>query len=87
MVSSGMSEEAWEYLKFGHIKAEIRDGQIIAAKMVVNVGKKNTKKRHRYITFITPEAWNALEEWKNFRESWGLQTIHGLSVTDGRPPI
>lgn len=86
MTSSGISVEAWEYLKFGHIEPQTQDGQIVAAKMIVNVGKKITKKRHRYITFITPEAWNALEEWKNFRKSWGEDVTDDSWVIRDRIP-
>jgi hypothetical protein len=54
MVSSGMSVEGWEYLRWGHIEPQERDGKIVAAKMNVNVGKRSTRKRRRYFTYISP---------------------------------
>jgi hypothetical protein len=51
-VSSGIRLGAWDYLKWGHITK--LDG---AAKMHVYAGEEE-----EYFTFITSEAYNALEE-------------------------
>ena len=46
-VSCGMSIEAWEYLKYGHIESQKRDGKIVAAKMTVFSGKKQSSKKRQ----------------------------------------
>jgi hypothetical protein len=71
MSSCGMSVEAWEYLRWGHIQPHERDGKIVAAKMYVNVGKRSTRKRRQYYTYITPEAYFAVKEWMDYRASCG----------------
>jgi integrase len=60
-VSSGIRLGAWDYLKWGHITK--LDG---AAKMRVYAGEEE-----EYFTFITSEAYNALEEWMEFRKKSG----------------
>ena len=60
-VSSGIRLGAWDYLKGGHITK--LDG---AAKMHVYAGEEE-----EYFTFITSEAYNALEEWMEFRKKSG----------------
>jgi hypothetical protein len=62
MLSSGMRLEAWNYLRWSHIKPIERDGKIVAAKMTVYAGDPE-----EYFTFITPEAYQALLSWMNFR--------------------
>jgi len=41
-------------------------GEIIAAKLVVYAGD-----REQYYCFMTPEAYNSLKEWMEFRISYG----------------
>ena len=67
MVSSGIRVGAFETLRYKHITA-IPDekGNIVAAKMTIYPGDKE-----EYFTFITPEAYKALEDWINFRRSYG----------------
>lgn len=71
MSSCGMSVEAWEYLRWGHIQPQERDGKILAAKVDVNVGKRSTRKRRQYYTYITPEAYFVVKEWMDYRASCG----------------
>jgi len=56
MASSGIRIGAWDYLKWGHITPIERDGQIVAAKMLVYQGTNE-----EYYTFITHEAYNAIQ--------------------------
>jgi integrase len=67
MISSGIRVGAFETLRWKHI-IPITDetGNIVAAKMTVYPGDKE-----EYFTFITPEAYNAVKEWMDFRESFG----------------
>jgi hypothetical protein len=69
MSSSGIRVGAWDYLKWGHVTPIVdkSDGRpIIAAKIRVYVGEDD-----EYFTFITPEAYNELNEWMNFRKTNG----------------
>jgi integrase len=66
MASSGIRVGAWDYLQWGHIRQVERDGEIIAAKMIVYAGEDE-----EYFTFISPEALRALQEWVSYRQSSG----------------
>lgn len=67
MASSGIRIGAWDYLRWKHV-APIKDkqGDIIAAKIMVYAGD-----REEYYSFITPEAYHCLNEWMEFRKSYG----------------
>lgn len=43
-----------------------KNGSIVAAKI-----KGNTKTNKHYYSFITSEAYSAVKDWMNFRESFG----------------
>lgn len=66
MSSCGMRLGGWENLRWGDIEP-IRDGEkILAAKITVYRGDIE-----EYFTFISPEAYEELEAWMNFRASQG----------------
>lgn len=68
MLSSGMRLGAWDYLKWKHI-IPIRNEQndeIIAAKIIVYAGEND-----QYFSFISPEAFQALQDWMIYRSSYG----------------
>jgi integrase len=74
MSSCGMRLDAWAYLQWKHVERIIRDGKIVAAKIIIYADEPE-----QYRTFITPEAYEALEEWietrkhegeKIFEDSW-----------------
>jgi integrase len=83
MESSGIRIWAWEYLRWKHIKPLDKDGQpvdrdlppgqIAAAKISVYGGEEE-----EYFSYITPEAYNSLKEWMNFRAANG-EDINGES--------
>jgi hypothetical protein len=77
--SSGIRVGAWEYLKWKHIEPIRRDDKIVAAKIIVYAGENE-----QYFSFMTPEAFEALQEWMNYRrksgedingESWLMRTL------------
>jgi integrase len=74
MISSGIRLGSWDEMKWKHIEPmEDSEGNIIAAKLVVYPGDKE-----EYYTFLTPEAYNALMEWMDYRRTHG-ETICGDS--------
>ncbi|MDR4492628.1 MAG: hypothetical protein R2685_17330 [Candidatus Nitrosocosmicus sp.] len=87
MVSSGIRLAAWDDLKYKHIQAIEKEGAIIAAKIIVYPGSDE-----QYFSFITPEAYNSLIEWRNFRqingedvneESWILRNLWDVTTPSG----
>jgi integrase len=67
MVSSGIRVGAWDYLKWGHIQPIYQDDKLVAAKILVYAEDED----HNYFSFITPEAYLALEKWMEFRKKAG----------------
>jgi hypothetical protein len=77
--SSGIRVGAWAYLKWKHVEPIKRDDKIVAAKITVYAGEYE-----EYFSFITPEAFQALQEWMDYRkqsgeeitgESWLMRTL------------
>jgi hypothetical protein len=66
MASSGIRLGAWDSLLWEHITPIIRDGRIIAAKILVYAGEQE-----QYYSFITPEALYELQKWMDFRKNSG----------------
>jgi hypothetical protein len=66
MSSSGIRLGAWDYLQWRHIIPIKKNGNIIAAKIIVYAGD-----HEEYFSFITPEAYYELEKWINFRRESG----------------
>jgi hypothetical protein len=67
MVSSGIRIGAWDYLRWKHVLPLTNDlDELVAAKLLVYAGDQE-----EYYTFITPEAYNLLKEWMDFRASYG----------------
>lgn len=79
MASSGIRVGAWDHLKWGHVIPIKKDGKVVAAKMIVYSGEAD-----EYFTFLSHEAYDALESWINYRkasgeyissESWLMRTL------------
>ncbi len=67
MLSSGIRVGAWDYLKWKHIiPIKNEKDEVIAAKIIVYAGTKE-----EYFSFITPEAFIAVQEYIDFRASCG----------------
>jgi hypothetical protein len=74
MASSGIRLGAWEFLRWKDVIPISDDnGNMIAAKLIVYAGELD-----EYYTFVTPEAYSALNEWMDFRSSYG-ERISGAS--------
>jgi hypothetical protein len=69
MAASGIRLGAWDYLRWKHIiPLKSETGEILAAKIVVYAGDAE-----EYFSFITPEAYNSLKDWMEFRSKYGEQ--------------
>ena len=67
MISSGIRTGAWDTLQWKHITPfKNNKGEVIAAKLIVY-----PQDQDEYYCFITPEAYNSLKEWMDFRTSYG----------------
>lgn len=73
MISSGIRVGAWDYLKWKHIVPVKKEDKMLAAKVIVYA-----EERDQYYSFITPEAYQALQDWMDFRSSYG-ERINGDS--------
>jgi hypothetical protein len=72
-ISSGIRVGSWDFLQWKHVVPIEKDGIIVAAKISV----QNTKINYRnYYSFITPEAYNSLKDWMEFRK------LHGEVITE-----
>lgn len=65
MCTSGIRGGAWDYLKWSNILPVKRNGEIVAAKILVYAGEPDS-----YYSFITVEAYQACLDWMNFRASY-----------------
>jgi integrase len=73
MCSSGMRIEGWNYLRWRNIKLFERNGQIIAAKIVIYEGDVE-----EYYSFITTETYYSIKDWMDYRKEAG-ESINGDS--------
>jgi integrase len=64
--SSGIRVGAWDGLKLKHLKPIERDGVLVACKVTVYANESE-----EYATFITPEAYRAVENYVHFRQMYG----------------
>ena len=90
MISSGIRLGAWNYLKWKHITPIMRNGKVVAAKIIVYQGDPE-----QYFSFITPEAFSELEKWIIYRkecgediteESWLMRNIWDRNKGSKRKP-
>ena len=88
MASSGVRVGFWDYLHWSHLKPIEKNGEIIAAKMIVYGGEDE-----EYFTFISPSAWSELSAWRKYREtsgesikddSWVMRDLWDTRVAQGR---
>jgi hypothetical protein len=88
MASSGNRLGAWGYLLWEHITPITRDGKLIAAKILVYAGDQE-----QYFSFVTPEAFNELQRWIDFRnksseritgKSWVMRDLWNTRICSRR---
>jgi integrase len=72
MISSGIRVGSFDYLQWKHVIPIKRKGVIIAAKLIVTNTKINNR---QYFSFISPEAYNLLKDYMDFRH------LHGEKIT------
>lgn len=65
MASSGIRLGAWDYLRWGHVKPVEKAGKTFG-KVIVYSGDEE-----EYFTFITPEAYDELKKWMDYRKTSG----------------
>jgi len=91
MTSSGIRLSAWNYLKWNHIAPVLRDDQIVAARIQVYADDDD-----EYFSFITREAFNALDEWMTYRkqsgekitgDSWLMRNLWDVTTPKGKGVI
>jgi integrase len=69
----GDGDTTFETLKWNHEPVSQQDKVIVAAKITVYAGENE-----QYFSFITPEAFEVLDEWMRYRKSGG-EDINGES--------
>ena len=67
MASSGIRLGAWDYLRWGHIIA-VEKADKTFGKVTVYAGDEE-----EYFTFITPEAYDEVKKWMDYRKTSGEQ--------------
>jgi hypothetical protein len=68
MLSGGFRIGSWDYLKWKHVIPinNEKTGRIMAARTIIY-----SEESEEYYCFITPEAYDALTEWMDFRKNSG----------------
>ncbi len=88
MASSGIRLGAWDFLKWGHIRPIEKEGDIVAAKIIIYAEEED-----EYFSFISKEAYQALTDWMKYREfsgeiidenSWVMRDLWDTSITTGK---
>jgi hypothetical protein len=88
MASSGTRVGFWDYLRWCDITPIERNGEVVAAKMIVYAGEDE-----QYFTFISSAAWQELSAWRQYREasgeiinheSWVMRDLWDTRVAHGR---
>ena len=76
MLSSGGRVGMFDYLSYGDISPIVEKGEVVAAKIRIYAGCEE-----EYFSFITPQAFYAVEEYISFRKE------HGENVTAKSPVL
>ncbi len=73
MCSSGIRLGAWDYLRWQDVSPIVKDSKVVAAKLRIYA-----REEEQYYAYCTPEAYNSLKNWMDYRESSG-EKITGKS--------
>jgi hypothetical protein len=88
MVSSGMRLGGWDYLKWKDVSPIIRDDKVIAAKIRIYSDEED-----EYFSFVTPEAFQSLDNWMKYRKdcgenvnenSWVMRNLWDVTTPKGK---
>lgn len=88
MISSGMRIGGWDYLKWKDVCPIIRDDKVIAAKIRIYSDEED-----EYFSFLTPEAFQSLDNWMNYRKdcgenvnenSWVMRNLWDVTTPKGK---
>jgi len=66
MTTSGGRLGLFDYLNWGHIEKIEKKGNLVSAKILIYAGTKE-----EYFSFITPECYQAIEDYIEFRKNQG----------------
>jgi integrase len=81
MASSGIRVGAWKGLCWKHVEAQTNDkGEVIAAQLTVY-----NEDGDQYFTFMTPEAYNTLKEYMDWRRSIGEEITGNSPLIRDKP--
>jgi hypothetical protein len=69
MISSGIRISSWSYTTWGNFTSIYKNETLLAVKLKVF----NTTTRNHYYSYVTPEAYESVKEWMNFRESFAIK--------------
>jgi len=88
MASSGIRLGSWDFLRWGNIIPIEKDGELVAAKIIVYANEED-----EYFSFVTKEAYLALKEWMNYRQtsgeiitkdSWVMRNLWDVTTPTGK---
>jgi hypothetical protein len=88
MTSSGIRLSAWDYFKWKDIVPVLRNGQLVAARVQIY-----SEDEDEYFSFISREAYDALNNWMEYRkqsgeaitgDSWVMRNLWDVTTPKGK---
>lgn len=75
MLSSGIRLGAWEELRVSNLTPVEKNGDLVAGRLVVYRGTAD-----EYVTFVTPEAYEAINEYLEYRRQAGEEVTSSSPI-------